>query len=91
MTAGLGCWRGLVLLDHLVHRLGPDADDLRLNVHTVWALLIARRGLLDDDPAISRALAGRVRELLDTAGVPANVRSEAESIRSALRLSGVAA
>ena len=73
MTAGLGRWRGLVLLDHLTARLGPDADDLPLNVHTVWALLIARRGLLDDDPAVSRALAGRVRELLDTAG-PAGQR-----------------
>jgi hypothetical protein len=91
MTAGLGRWRGLVLLDHLVARLGPDADDLPLNVHTVWALLIARRGLLDDDPAVSGALAGRVRELLDTDGVPHGVRVEVESIRTALRLSGVAA
>ena len=91
MTAGLGRWRGLVLLDHLVARLGPDADDLPLNVHTVWALLIARRGLLDDDPAVSHALAGRVRELLDTTGIPHSVRDEVESIRAALRLSGVAA
>jgi transcriptional regulator with XRE-family HTH domain len=91
MTAGLGRWRGLVLLDHLTARLGPDADDLPLNVHTVWALLIARRGLLDDDPAVSQALAGRVRKLLDTNGLPASVRTEVESIRAALRLGGIAA
>lgn len=90
MTAGLGRWRGLTLLDHLTARLGPDADDLALNVHTVWALLIARRGLLDDDPAVSHALAGRVRELLDTASLRASVRSEVDSIRSALALAGVA-
>lgn len=91
MTAGLGRWRGLTLLDHLTTRLGPEADDLPLNVHTVWALLLARRGLLDDDPAVSRALATRVRELLDTAALPAGVRTEVESIRSALALAGVAA
>ena len=91
MTTGLGRWRGLTLLDHLAARLGPDADDLALNVHTVWALLLARRGLLDDDPAVSRALAGRIRELLATAGLPASVRTEVESIRAALRLGGIAA
>ncbi len=32
MSAGLGRWRGLTLLDHLVARLGVGADDLTLNV-----------------------------------------------------------
>jgi transcriptional regulator with XRE-family HTH domain len=90
MGAGLGRWRGLDLLDHLVARLGPDADDLALNVHTVWALLVARRGLLDDDPALARALAGRVAVLLDS-GLPPAVHSEADAIRTALRLARVPA
>jgi transcriptional regulator with XRE-family HTH domain len=88
MGAGLGHWRGLTLLDHLVARLGPDDDDLPLNVHTVWALLVARRDLLDDDPALARSLARRVAELLDAALSPA-VHSEAEAIRCALRLARV--
>lgn len=91
MGADLGRWRGLTLLDHLTARLTPDADDLTLNVHTVWSLLIARRGLLEDDPTLSRALAGRVAVLLDTAELPPASRSEVESTRSALRLAGVQA
>lgn len=91
MTAGLGRWRGITLLDHLTTRITPDAHDLALNVHTVWSLLLARRGLLDDDPAVTRALAAGVRQLLDHSAVPAAVRTEVASIRAALRLAGVAA
>jgi hypothetical protein len=89
MGAGLGRWRGLTLLDHLVARLGVGADDLTLNVHTVWALIVARRGLLEDDPELARALAGRVTVLLDSATLAPTVRTEVESIRSALTMAGV--
>lgn len=89
MGAGLGRWRGLTLLDHLTARLGVDVDDLALNVHTVWALVVARRGILEDDPVLARSLADRVTVLLDSAAVAPIVRSEAESIRSALTMAGV--
>ena len=89
MGEGLGRWRGLTLLDHLTARLGPDADDLVLNVHTVWALIVARRGILEDDPVLARSLADRVVVLLDSTAVAPAVRSEAESIRSALTMAGV--
>ena len=89
MSAGLGRWRGLTLLDHLTARLGPDADDLTLNVHTVWALIVNRRGLLEDDSILARSLADRVAVLLDSTAVTPAVRSEAESIRSALTMAGV--
>ena len=91
MGARLGRWRGLTLLDHLATRVSPGADDLALNVHTVWALIVARRGILEDDQVLAQFLAGRVAELLDTAWLAASVRSEAESIRSALTMAGVRA
>lgn len=91
MGARLGTWRGLGLLGHLADRIGPDSDDLALNVHTVWSLLVARQGLLDDDPSISHSLAGHVAVLLDRTDIPAEVRRDAESIRSALALTGIAA
>jgi hypothetical protein len=86
---GLGPWRGLTLLDHLAARLAPDADDLALNVHTVWALIVARRGILEDDQVLTRSLAKRVAVLLDAAELSPFLRSEAESIRSALTMAGV--
>ena len=89
MAADLGRWRGLTLLDHLTARISRTADDLALNVHTVWALIVARRGILEDDQVLARSLAERVAELLDTAGLAASVRSEAESILSALTMAGV--
>jgi hypothetical protein len=91
MGAGLGRWRGLILLDHLTARLGPDADDLALNVHSVWALLMARRNLLEDDPILASSLSSGVSVLLDSAGLAQPVRTEVESIRAALRLAGVKA
>jgi hypothetical protein len=87
--AGLGRWRGLTLLDHLTARLGPAADDLSLNVHTVWALLTRRRNLLDDDPELAAALGGRVTVLLDSAQLAPAIRGDAESIRAALTMAGV--
>jgi transcriptional regulator with XRE-family HTH domain len=89
MGAKLGRWRGQTLLDHLTARLGPNADDLTLNVHTVWALIVARRGILEDDPVLARSLADRITLLLDSDSLPATRRSEAESIRSALTMAGV--
>ena len=89
MGADLGRWRGLTLLNHLTARISPNADDLALNVHTVWALIVARRGILEDDQVLAQSLAARIAELLDTAQLAPSVRSEAESIRSALTMAGV--
>jgi hypothetical protein len=91
MGAGLGRWRGLTLLDHLTARLTPDGDDLTLNVHSVWALLTARRNLLEDDPILARSLAERATVLLDSDGLAPGTRAEVESTRAALRLAGVQA
>jgi hypothetical protein len=74
---------------HLTARLAPDADDLALNVHTVWALIVARRGILEDDQVLARSLGKRLAVLLDTAELSPFLHSEAESIRSALTMAGV--
>ncbi len=89
MGGDLGRWRGLTLPDHLTARISPGADDLALNVHTVWALIVARRGILEDDQVLARSLAARIAELLDGAERAPSVRSEVESIRSALTMAGV--
>jgi hypothetical protein len=79
-------WRGTEVLDHLTDRLDPAAPSLPLHAHAIGALITARRGILEDDPALSRRLADRVAVLLDgTPGGPDERRS-LEGIRTALRL-----
>lgn len=49
-------WRGSLLLRHLVERLEAGHPFVDLNIHNVWALLTARRGLALDDPGTGQAL-----------------------------------
>jgi len=84
-------WRGGRLLRHLVDRLDLDRAFLDLNVHTLWALLAARHGLVHDDPAIGRRLLHRATQVLDRADVSTQSRRELASILYGLRMSGLTA
>ncbi|MER8187170.1 helix-turn-helix domain-containing protein [Kitasatospora sp. NPDC094015] len=79
-------WDALALLRGLTDRLKPGVGAIDLNVHSVWALLGLRRGLLTADPNLSRSLQERVVALLDSGGISAQARQELVSLHYGLRL-----
>ncbi|MEO3781477.1 helix-turn-helix transcriptional regulator [Micromonospora sp. B11E3] len=89
MPAPLSDWRGSRLLRHLVQRLDASHPFVDLNIHNVWALLAARRGLALDEPDTGRTLLGRCTALLDSGGVSAQSRHELTSIVYSLRTDGL--
>lgn len=86
MTSTQQTWPGSRLLGHLASRLTPDYGYLPLYVHTAWALLTYRPGLLRADLAVPE-LAQQARSLLDTAEITGATRRELEAILYAVRLS----
>ena len=89
MPEALADWHGSILLRHLVHRLDPAHPFVDLNIHNVWALLAARRGLALDNPAATRALLDRSVPLLDSDRISAQSRQELTSIVYSLRADGL--
>ncbi|GHJ55650.1 helix-turn-helix domain-containing protein [Micromonospora chersina] len=89
MPGTLADWHGSVLLRHLVQRLEPGHPFVDLNIHNVWALLAARRGLALDNPAATRALLDRSVPLLDSDRISAQSRQELTSIVYSLRADGL--
>ena len=79
-------WTGERVLEHLLTRLEPDSAHLALNVHTVWALMLARPRLVDGRAQL-RALAGkRVEHLMDSPDLPTGTRQELAGIAYGIRL-----
>ncbi|ADL46255.1 helix-turn-helix domain protein [Micromonospora aurantiaca ATCC 27029] len=89
MPAALGDWRGVVLFRHLVDRLAIGHPFVDLNVHNLWALLVARRGLAHDDLATGQTLADRCAMLLESDQLSRQSRQELTSILYSLRADGV--
>lgn len=82
-------WRGTQVLRHLVERLHPGHPFLDLNIHNLWALLAARRGLVHDAPSLGNDLLNRGERLLDEACCSAQSRQELTSIIYGLRMDGL--
>ncbi|MGN9805795.1 helix-turn-helix domain-containing protein [Micromonospora sp. L32] len=82
-------WRGSLLFRHLVERLEAGHPFVDLNIHNVWSLLTARRGLALDDPGTGQALVDRSTALLDCDRVSAQSRQELTSIVYSLRADGL--
>jgi hypothetical protein len=89
MTAEMPGWRGTRLLGHLVDRLDDTHPFVDLNVHSVWALLAARRGIAHDDPATGGALVDRSVRLLDSQIISEQSKRELASIVYSLRTDGL--
>ncbi|MFF4652582.1 helix-turn-helix domain-containing protein [Streptomyces sp. NPDC001380] len=86
-TRPTGSWDGLALLRRLTGRLAPHLGCIDLNVHSVWALVGSRRGLLSAaDPELTGDLGRRVTRLLDSGAVSRQSRAELESLHYGLRL-----
>lgn len=80
-------WEGGALLSSLVDRLRPDLGCVDLNIHSVWALLAARPGLLNSDPHQVRTLRERVTRLLDSGHGSKRSRRELDAVHYGLKLS----
>ncbi|GHJ17673.1 helix-turn-helix domain-containing protein [Micromonospora sp. AKA38] len=89
MPATIDDWRGTRLLRHLVERLDADHPFIDLNIHNLWALLTARRGLVYDHPATGQALANRAGAVLDSDQISAQSRKELTSVVYSLRTEGI--
>jgi hypothetical protein len=89
MTAEISTWRGTRLLRHLVHRLDDTHPFIDLNVHSIWALLAARRGIAHDDVMTGRALLDRSAMLLDSTAISEQSKRELASIVYSLRTDGL--
>ncbi|MFG1888719.1 helix-turn-helix domain-containing protein [Micromonospora sp. NPDC049051] len=89
MPMSLTDWRGSRLLRHLVRRLDADHPCVDLNIHNLWALLTARRGLALDNPETGRALVERSTLLLDSDRVSPQSRRDLTSIVYSLRTDGL--
>ncbi|MFF3088482.1 helix-turn-helix domain-containing protein [Streptomyces nojiriensis] len=83
---GVISWPGHRLLRHLVAGLVPQHGFFDLNLHTLWALLAARPGLLRTGSDAGRALRARLPLLLDGSTASTRARRELEGIRYAIRL-----
>jgi len=82
-------WQGALLLRHLVERMTSQHGYVDLNVHTVWSLLAAKRGLLADDRALGADLYRRSEQLLDEGQVSEQSRQELTSVLYGLRMDGM--
>ncbi|MBQ1076507.1 helix-turn-helix transcriptional regulator [Micromonospora sp. C31] len=82
-------WRGTRLLRHLVERLDAEHPFIDLNIHNLWALLTARRGLVHDHPATGQTLADGATAILDSDRISAQSRQELTSIVYSLRTEGI--
>ncbi|WP_037603303.1 helix-turn-helix domain-containing protein [Streptacidiphilus rugosus] len=83
-TGQAGDWTGRRLLQHLVDRLDPRFGYRELYIHTLWALIAARPGLLQSTDRV--VLRDRMEILLDSGEISAQAGRELEGVRYALRL-----
>ncbi|WP_424211177.1 helix-turn-helix domain-containing protein [Streptomyces sp. BI20] len=84
-AGGPPSWHGYKLLHHLVDGLCPERGFFDLTVHTLWALVSARPGLLRTSRA-GRELRDLLPVLLDGTELSADSRRELDAIRYAIRL-----
>jgi hypothetical protein len=87
MTGGPTQWDPVALLRRLTERLDPELGCIDLNIHSVWALLISRSGVLAVDRSLNDRLFSSVVTLLDTATVSDQSRRELEAVHYGLKLS----
>ncbi|MGW2874025.1 helix-turn-helix domain-containing protein [Kitasatospora sp. NPDC001225] len=81
-------WDASSLLRQFAIRLDRAGEYTDLYVHSIWALMLTRRGLADADPHTARDLAARVCTLLDGDGLSRQSRRELESVHYGLRVGG---
>jgi transcriptional regulator with XRE-family HTH domain len=79
-------WSGVRLLGHLLELLHPGSGHAELNLHTVWALLLAHPALLSEHPHLRSATASTIEKLATDHDLSIQARRELSDIAYAVRL-----
>ncbi|MGH4022444.1 MAG: helix-turn-helix domain-containing protein [Pseudonocardiaceae bacterium] len=79
-------WSGVRLLRHLLGRLHPGDAHAELNIHTVWALLLAHPSLLTHHPDLRSETARTIDQLAADGELSVRARRELSDIGYAARL-----
>jgi hypothetical protein len=79
-------WDGGRLLNHLVGRLQPAAEQVELYVHTLWRLLLARPHLLNGHRTNTSLVAASVSTALDSVDLTQRARRELSDVAYAIRM-----
>lgn len=79
-------WNGARVLEDLSPRVRTGSPYLPLNAHTLWALVLARPRVLEDNSGLRAATNIRVQQLLGSDDLPAATRSELTGVAYAVRL-----
>jgi transcriptional regulator with XRE-family HTH domain len=86
MPARLGPWHGDRMMRHLASRLDSVEGVADLGTHTLRTLLSARPRLLDEDPALTAALAATAGQLMDGGRMSSSTCRALAEICYAIRL-----
>ncbi|MGH3873473.1 MAG: helix-turn-helix domain-containing protein [Pseudonocardiaceae bacterium] len=81
-------WSGTRLLGHLLELLRPGSGHAELDIHTVWALLLAHPTLLDDHTGQRSTAASTIDKLAADDDLSVRARRELSDIAYAVRLAG---
>lgn len=76
------------LLRDLVERLNSGSGHTELNLHTMWALLIAHPNLLVEHPGLRSATSKKIDCLSMDSDLTAQARRELSDIAYGIRLAG---
>lgn len=79
-------WDGARLFEHLLERLHPESDHADLNVHTLWALLLARPTVLNHRPRLRTQARTKIEQGMDCPDLAPQARRELASVAYAIRL-----
>ncbi|MCA1673241.1 MAG: transcriptional regulator, partial [Actinobacteria bacterium] len=79
-------WSGVRLMGHILQRLRPGSGHADLNIHTVWALLLAHPTLLTNHPALRSETVTQVDNLAADRDLSVTAQRELSDIGYAVRL-----
>jgi hypothetical protein len=79
-------WSGVRLLEHLLELLVPGSGHTELNIHTLWALLLAHPTLLSNHPHLKPRTSNTLDQLIEDYDLSPPTRRELSDIAYALRL-----
>jgi hypothetical protein len=82
----LHSWTGIRLLEHLLELLQPGSGHAELNIHTLWALLLAHPTLLTNHPHLRTLTATTLDRFTDDHDLNRPTRRNISDITYALRL-----
>ena len=79
-------WSGALLLEHLVPRVREGSPHLALNAHTLWALILSRPRVLEEQPHLRTQVGHQVERVLDTPDLDPAAKQQLAGVAYAVRL-----